>query len=126
MSSAGQGPISPIAFPPSLAASAFSTAGYALWVRARRGLFPSRSVMGKQFLLSFAVGFAVSYQYIFSQRKSREALARMMRVTEKRTEVRSRDSLAEFVSVEEYDEATGEVAEVVTAKLMEEALMAKN
>lgn len=114
-----------IAVPPSVLTSAVATLGFAYWIRYRKGYFPRPRHIATQFLFSLSATTFVSYKWLDSQRRSREAVRRMMATAEKTIEIRSKSSDAPSVPVDEYDAATGVVAERETAALLNQVTRSK-
>ena len=114
-----------ISSPPSLLTSGVATLGFSLWIRYRKGYFPRPRHITAHFLFSLSATILVSYKRLESQKRSREAVRRMIDSTEKTIEIRSKSSDALKVSVDEYDDATGVVAEKETAALFRQFISSK-
>ncbi len=106
-----------ISLVPSLSCSIVSTGGFVGWIRLRKGFYPRRKDIGAQLLFSFGASLLLSYQWLQSKRRSREALLRMKNVTDGLIEIRSPGSGAVPIPPEEFDRATGMNAEEENRKL---------
>lgn len=115
-----------ISFPPSLLTSGVTTLGFSIWIRYRKGYFPRPRHIAAQFLFSLSATIFVSYKRLESQKRSRAAVRRMIDSSEKTIEILSKSSDALKVSVDEYDNATGVVAEKETAALFRQFTSSKS
>ena len=108
-----------IAAPPAALTSSVATFGFTLWVRYRYGYLPRARHISAQFMLSFVASLGIGYQWLLAQRRTREALGRMMRATEGTIEFRATESGATTIPIHEFDAATGINAEEESRKLLD-------
>ena len=108
--------------PPALATSIFATSGFVGWIRLRRGIYPRAKHVGLQLAFSFTAGGVYSYGRLASRQRSRDALLRLIQVTEGTQEVSVESPGAVRVAVSEYDTATGVDGEAEAARMLKEAV----
>jgi len=107
-----------IASVPSCATGFVSTAGFASWIRFRKGHFPSIRIMTVQLALTSLGSLFIGYQDLRSAQRREDAMKRMLQLTEGKFTIDSRESSAVIIPDSEFDNATGSSAEAENLRLL--------
>ena len=70
-----------MSLPTGLATGIVATAGFVVWIRLRRKIFPTNRDIFAQFLFSSVAASVFSYRTLNSRRQNEDALLRMMKLT---------------------------------------------
>lgn len=71
-----------MSLPTGIATGVVASTGFFLWLRFRRNIIPKWNEMASQFAFSTAAGCFVAYQSLSNKIRSRDALSRMVHLTE--------------------------------------------